>query len=222
MIFKLEIYFENPIIYIYFYEIYIIDPKYIDQIYVSYSMKKTEKWDWSVKMFTTGNTAFSTLSHKLHRQQQLPIASFFSKVAIQHLEPIVQSVVNKLVLRLKALQRSDTFINLVNIFTALIANVIFQYSFDCSANLIEHLDFALNWHKVIKASSINFHVMKHFKWAEYMLRITPVRLIRIINLQVTIFIKIEKMIAPMCHVPFIGANPQSKDLYSQVSRIQQD
>lgn len=173
-------------------------------------------------MFTTGNAALSTLSHELHRQRRSAIAPFFSKAAVQRLEPTVQSVVDKLLLRLKALQRSGTFINLVNVFTALTADVIFQYSFDRSANLMEHPDFAPDWHKVIKGSSINFHVMKHFEWAEYMLRITPVWLIRIINPRVTIFIEMEKVIAPMCHVPFIGANPQSKDLYSQVSRIQQD
>ncbi len=151
-------------------------------------------------MFTTGDAALSTLSHDLHRQRRSAIAPFFSKAAVQRLEPAVQSVVDKLVLRLKGLQGSGTFIDLVNFFTALTADVVFQYSFAHSANLMEQPDFASDWHKVMKQTSINYHTMKHFAWAEYLMRVTPVWLIRIINPRAIIFLEMEKVIAPIRHV----------------------
>lgn len=218
----LETHSEGPIVRINPYEIHINDPEYIDHVYVGSSTRRTDKWYWSVRGFTTGDAALSTLSHELHRQRRSAIAPFFSKAAVQRLEPTVQSVVDKLVLRLKALQGSGTFINLVNVFTALTADVIFQYSFDRSANLMERPDFAPDWHTVMKETSINFNVMKQFGWAEYMLIITPVWLIRILNPRAIVFLEMEKVVAPMYHVPFIGANTRSKALYRQVSRIQQD
>lgn len=151
-------------------------------------------------MFTTGDAALSTLSHDLHRQRRSAIAPFFSKAAVQRLEPTVQSVVDKLVLRLKGLQGSGTFIDLVNFFTALTADVIFQYSFARSANLMEKPEFASDWHKVIKQTSINYFTMKHFPWVEYLMRVAPVWLINIINPRAIFFLEIEKVIAPIRHV----------------------
>lgn len=146
-------------------------------------------------MFTTGDAALSTLSHDLYRQRRSAIAPFFSKAAVQRLEPAVQSVVDKLALRLKGLQGSGTFIDLVNFFTALTADVVFQYSLARSANLMEKPEFASDWHKVIKQTSINYFTMKHFPWLEYLMRVTPEWLIKIINPRATIFLEMEKVIA---------------------------
>lgn len=147
-------------------------------------------------MFTTGDAALSTISHDLHRQRRSAIAPFFSKAAVQRLEPAVQSVVDKLVLRLKGLQGSGTFIDLDNFFTALTADIVFQYCFARSANLMEQPGFASDWHEVIKHTSINYHTMKHFPWVEYLMRVMPVWLIKIINPRSIIFLNMEKVIAP--------------------------
>ena len=195
-------------------------------------MRKTDRWLWATRMFTAGSAALSTISHDLHRQRRSAIAPFFSKAAVQGLEPTVQSVVDKLVLRLKGLQGSGTFINLVDFFTALTADIVFQYCFARSANLMEQPGFASDWHEVIKHTSINFHTMKHFPWVEYLMRVMPVWLIKIINPRAIIFLKLEKVIrAPRLRTNvllyntahFLGANTQDcQDLYSQVSRIQQE
>lgn len=144
-------------------------------------------------MFTTGDAALSTIDHDLHRQRRSAIAPFFSKAAVQRLEPSIKSVVEKLVLRLKGLQGSGTFINLEDFFTALTADVVFQYCFARSANLMEQPGFASDWHQIIKQTSINYHTMKHFPMVEYLMRVMPVWLIKIINPRAITFLKMEKV-----------------------------
>ena len=115
-------------------------------------------------MYQAGSAAVSTVSHELHRQRRAAIAPFFSKALIQQLEPSVQSVVDKLVLRLGALQGSGRVVILINLFSALTADIIFEYSFARSPNLIDSPVFAPEWHNVMKTTSINTHIVKQFGW----------------------------------------------------------
>ncbi len=154
---------KGPIIRINPYEIHINDPEYIDEVYPG-PPRRTMKWDWSAKMVQSGSASFSTLSHELHRQRRAAIAPFFSKASIRRLEPLVQSVVDKLVLRLGALQGSGTLVVLINLFSALTADIIFEYSFARSPLFMDSPDFAPEWHDAIKKMSINTHVIKQFGW----------------------------------------------------------
>ena len=154
---------KGPIVRINPYEIHINDPEYIDEVYPG-SSRRTAKWDWAAKMFVCGSASIATVGHELHRQRRAAVAPFFSKASIQRLEPSVQSVVDKLVLRLGAIQGSGTWVDLYHLFSALTADIVFEYSFARSPKFMDSPDFAPGWHNVMKQTSINSHFNKQFGW----------------------------------------------------------
>ena len=133
------------------FELHIADPDYYDELYVG-SSRRTSKYGWATKAFGESTSVLATESHELHRIRRAAVAPFFSKQAVQRLEPTVQSVVDKLLLRLQALQGTGECVNMVDVFTALTGDIISEYSFDRSYRLIDNPEFAPHWHKVMMDS----------------------------------------------------------------------
>jgi cytochrome P450 len=98
-------------------------PSYYDQLYVGSSVRRTNKYHWAVRGFGPTVASFSTVSHDLHRIRRGALAPFFSKASVAQLEPTVQAVIAKFVLRLKGLQGSGTPINLIDAYSALTNDV---------------------------------------------------------------------------------------------------
>lgn len=113
----------GPIVRINPYELHINDPDYYDEVYVGNS-RRTNKWPWSAKMFGYSTAGFATESHELHRIRRGALSSFFSKGSMLRLEPVVQTVVDKLVARLEKVRGSSTVVNVMDMFTAFTADVI--------------------------------------------------------------------------------------------------
>lgn len=134
----------GPIVRMNSYEIHINDPEYIDEVY-PWGSRRTIKWDWSAKMFASQSASFSTPSHELHRIRLGSLALFFSKGSVQELEPVVQSVVDKMVSRLQALRGSGTNVNVIHLYSRLTGDIILQYAFASSYYFLDDPDFAPHW-----------------------------------------------------------------------------
>ncbi len=98
-------------------------PSYYDQLYVGASVRRTNKYEWSMRGFGPTVASVSTVSHDLHRIRRGTLAPFFSKASVEQLEPTVQAAIAKLVTRLKGLQGSGTPINLIDAYSALTNDV---------------------------------------------------------------------------------------------------
>ena len=123
------------------------------------------KYDWAMRGFgPTNAAAFSTESHEIHRARAATLAPFFSKASVYHLEPLVQSVVDQLVARLRTLQGTGSNVNMVDAFASLTGDVISQYAFARPFGFVQSPDFAPDWHAVMMISSETFHVFKQFGW----------------------------------------------------------
>ncbi|KAF6224986.1 hypothetical protein HO133_010181 [Letharia lupina] len=168
----------GPIIRISPYELHINDPDYYDELYVGTSIRRSMKYQWSMKGFGPTIATFSTESHELHRTRAAALAPFFSKASVYHLEPSVQSIVDQLVARLRTVQGAGSNVNMVDVFTSLTGDVISQYAFARPFGFMRSPDFSPHWHQLMMELSETSHVFKQFGWLEPMMRSIPPSLIK--------------------------------------------
>ena len=126
-----------------------------------------------MKGFGPTVAAFGTESHELHRARAATLAPFFSKASVYQLEPIVQSVVDQLVVRLRALEGTGSNVNMIDAFSCLTTDVISQYAFARPFGFMNDPEFSPHWHRVMMDISESFHVFKQFGWLEPMMRSLP-------------------------------------------------
>ena len=131
------------------------------------------KYEWSMKGFGPTVSAFSSESHELHRARAATLAPFFSKASVLQLEPIVQTVVDQLIARLRALRGTGSNVNMIDAFSCLTADVISQYAFAHPFGFMNDPDFSPHWHQVMMDLSENFHLFKQFGWLEPTMRSLP-------------------------------------------------
>lgn len=136
------------------------------------------KYEWSMKGFGPTTATFSTESHELHRTRAAALAPFFSKASVYQLEPSVQSVVDRLVARLRNVQGTGCNVNMIDVFTSLTGDVISQYAFARPFGFMQSPDFAPHWHQLMMMLSEASHVFKQFEWLEPMMRSMPLSLIK--------------------------------------------
>ena len=128
-----------------------------------------------MRSFGIPTATFGTKSRELHRTRRAAVSPFFSKASMYQVEPVVQSVVDKLTSRLRSLQGTGNVINLVYVFSALTADVTVQYAFAKPYGFVESKDWAKGWHRAVMDASETFHVFKQFGWMEPMMRRVPPR-----------------------------------------------
>ena len=126
-----------------------------------------------MKGFGPTVAAFSTENPELHRIRAASLSPFFSKASVYKLEPVVQSVIDQLVARLRTLQGTDSSVNLIDAFTCLTTDVISQYAFARPFGFMQSPDWAPHWHGLMMELSETFHLFKQFGWLEPMMRSIP-------------------------------------------------
>ena len=124
------------------------------------------KYHWMTKVFGINTPTFGTVGHETHRNRRNSVAPFFSKAAVYQLEPMVQAVIDKLVIRLEGLRDSGNVINLVDVFAALTMDIIVQYTFAKPYGFVDSPDFAHQWHQGMMDICEAFHLFKQFAWLE--------------------------------------------------------
>ena len=138
----------GPIVRINPYELHVADADFIDQLYPNVA-KNVEKWSWSAGMFGSTDMAFGTIGHRLHRQRRSAFSSFFSKASVRRLEPVIQTLVDRLCDRLAAKRDSGQPVNLLYAYSALTQDVITEYCFSDCRNVLEMEDFSPGYYELV-------------------------------------------------------------------------
>lgn len=176
------------------------------------------KWDWNVRMFATTTAAFSTVSHELHRIRRGVLAPFFSKSSVQQLQPVVRSIVDKMISRLQALRGSGTNVNLIDLYACLTGDIISQYAFARSYNLLDSPDFAPHWNALWMGTGRNGHIVKQFGWLVPMMRRMPAWVVKLVAPDT---LRIFNMQTVMNSVSCLSSQANSpKELFNQIIEIQ--
>ncbi|KAF2870695.1 cytochrome P450 [Massariosphaeria phaeospora] len=153
-------------------EIHVNDAAFYDSVYVG-SSRRTEKWNYSARMFGTSLAAVGTTGHDLHRLRRSGLNVFFSKRSISKLEPTVQKVVDEASARLESCGAACHVLNLRDFFAAFSADVIGEVAFGSRYGLLHKEDFEPGWQRLMMDLSRATHLMKQFPWAYGILNSIP-------------------------------------------------
>ena len=143
-------------------------------------------------MFGVRTGLLTTENHELHRIRRAALAHYFSKGALQRLEPGVQSVVDNLVYRFEGVKGSSRPVNLLDVFACMTADVIGQYAFAKPYGLLDDPDFSPHWHELMQDVSQNSHILKQFGFLLPMMQSLPDWLVKIVQPQMLQLIDFQK------------------------------
>ncbi|KUJ13489.1 cytochrome P450 [Mollisia scopiformis] len=167
--------YAGPIIRISPFELHIQDPDYYDVLYSNNLPVNKSKFYTS--QFDMDHTAFSTLDHKHHRLRRSALNPFFSKQMINRLEPLLQTVVNKLSQRLEEFRGTGTPVEMRAAYSALTIDVITYYCFNESWAHLDAPDFRKDWFDGVHTMLLAGNFMKHYPWLYDVIKALPQRLV---------------------------------------------
>lgn len=105
----------------------------------------------------------------------------------------MRSAIVKLGSRLEALRGSGTNVNVVDMYSCLTGDVISQYAFTRSYNLLDTPDFAPHWHALWMDNGRSGHLLKQFGWLVPMLRCLPTWMVDIVAPSALVTIHLQKV-----------------------------
>ncbi|OAG05222.1 putative P450 monooxygenase, partial [Paraphaeosphaeria sporulosa] len=180
-------------------ELHVADPAFYDSVYVGPG-RRTEKWEYSARMFGTTTAAVGTTGHELHRIRRGALNGFFSKRTVADLGHTVQDLVDHGCDLLRRRGVASRVLNLRDFFAAFSADVIGIVAFGSNYGLLDREDFEPAWHKLMMDLSSGTHIMKQFPWTYPLLKFIPPSIVslfhppgtRLFNIRNDIKLKIEK------------------------------
>lgn len=114
-----------------------------------------------------------TASREIHRMRRTPLAPFFSKRAVNDLEPILHEKVERLCSGIRGFMQRREPLNVGVAFTALTLDVITDYCFRKSWNCLSKPDFSPQWKRAMTGLFEPVPVMKQFPWIAKFMNMLP-------------------------------------------------
>ena len=93
-------------------------------------------------MFGSTEMTFDTVGHVLHRRRRGAFSHFFSKASVRRLEPLIQTVIDKLCQKLSRYTDTKEPVNIVHAYSALTQDMITEYRFSECRNVLEMENFS--------------------------------------------------------------------------------
>jgi cytochrome P450 len=143
-------------------QVHIEDSEYYDELY-----NNNYKWDkyWLyINQFNTPGAVISTIEHDVHRARRKPENNFFSKRSVVALEPMIHRNLDKLCARMRQFRDSKTVFSLNTAMLCFTSDVVSEYAFDTSYNLLETDDLSPSMLAANKKTGEYSHAMKQFPW----------------------------------------------------------
>ncbi|PQE11397.1 hypothetical protein CJF31_00001214 [Rutstroemia sp. NJR-2017a BVV2] len=132
-------------------------------------------------MVDTADTAFGTSNHDLHRCRRKAQQVYFSQEHIFDFLPTLSRLSSKLCSRLEATRKTGEITNLTNAFKALTADVVTEFAFHKSFDLLVSPDFAASFHTALRTYPEIGLWHRHFKIVLPLLEAIPKSLVNIMN-----------------------------------------
>lgn len=144
-------------------------------------------------MFGSSTSVLATISHDHHRLRQKALLPFFSKRSVSQLEPLIQSILDRLCANVERHYRAQKPINMLYAFSAVSTDVIRQYSFGESTNDVEKDDFIPDWYKSVMNTSELSLTLKQFAWLLPIMTAMPDWIVKRTNKSVYNLIETQKV-----------------------------
>jgi len=121
---------------------------------------------------------FGTIKHDVHRKRRAAITHFFSKNAINNVEPMIQEMTSRLCQNLSHAAASGTELEMRSHFLAVTTDVVCQHTFQKNLGLLKSTKQAHDWKETIGAIAILTPLAKQFTWIIPMALKVPVALLK--------------------------------------------
>jgi hypothetical protein len=139
----------GPIIRISPYELHVNDPDFYEVLYSQHSPRN--KYYFFTKQFDLPLSGFGTEDHYVHRMRRSVINPFFSRQRMLQLEPVIQTLVQKLCKRILDFKNAGNPVPLSLGFSCLTTDVITEYVITQNYGYLDAPDWLPHWPKTLKS-----------------------------------------------------------------------
>jgi cytochrome P450 len=140
-------------------EIHIRDPYFFNQIY---NTGVQDKDRYMVNISTAPLSTFATVDYHLHRSRRGILNPFFSRQSVFKVEDIVQEKVGKVTTRLETAHQNGSAVFLDDIFAALTADIISDYAYGKSLNVLDDKNFRNSFRDALTSGAPLCHMLRFF------------------------------------------------------------
>jgi hypothetical protein len=147
-------------------ELHIDDPDYYNEVYCnSSSSKPIDKIEKHKYRFNIPDASFSTVTAEHHRVRRAAIAPFFTKSRIRNLNGNLQEITDRVSHRLSTeYAGTGRVINITNMWSGMIADVVTELAFGRSADYSAAPDFNSPFSVAISNLVYGAHYNTHFRF----------------------------------------------------------
>ncbi|TVY15657.1 Cyrochrome P450 monooxygenase [Lachnellula arida] len=187
----------GPIVRINPFELHVDDPDG-DFYHVVFSGTAVRnKNPYEIAQFGTNDTGFGTVDHYLHRKRRHALNPFFSTASIDRLEPIMQTMIEKLCTRIDEAQKSRTPLNMRLVYLCYTTDFITTYALNSSWNHLDSPDFSPLWCRTIKETGAMSKWTKQFPFLYGFLTSMPDWLVGRLNPGMVLVLDMQRKIKSM-------------------------
>lgn len=128
-------------------ELHVNDPDWTEPFKIS---SRVSKWHWYYRAFGSSQASFGTVDHELHRIRRSPQNPYFTVAEVQKFEPEIEHIVGILCSRLEEAKEAGQPINFSNACKSLATDVVTEFAFHKSYNLLSDPEFAASNHSMTR------------------------------------------------------------------------
>ncbi|KAF3768154.1 cytochrome P450 [Cryphonectria parasitica EP155] len=154
-------------------DISISDPDFVDTIYAPGPGHKRDKNVRQIKALGINSSVGGSIAHDLHRKRREALNSFFSHQRIGRLNPELADKISQIETVFSRAKESSEVLNLSDIYYAFCNDIVHEYCFGNSPNLLHDLQLASsrrqNVANVLGRSKFNLH----FGWVRDIMQSLP-------------------------------------------------
>ena len=159
-------------------ELHVDDPDWNEAYKVS---SRLNKYYWYYRFVGSSDAAFGTADHDVHRIRRKAQQTYFTLDSVARFDNELDRIASKLVSRLQEFKGTDQPANLSNAFRCLATDVVTEFAFDKSYNLLDSPDFAAAFQRTLRDFPEIGLWHRHFGLILNILDLMPRWLTKIIN-----------------------------------------
>lgn len=169
----------GPIVRIAPHEVHLSDPENYDKIYhVGSKYTKDARFYGG---FANPNSMFTTPSNEVHRTRRGDLNPFFSRKVVFDHEQMVQEKVKKLMNRIEGALESNTDLDVHHGLRAVSIDVITDYAFGDSYNLLDQPDLGSEFFTLVQRLGPAAWVFRQWPWLKPMVMMMPKQVVYFVN-----------------------------------------
>ncbi|KAI0399779.1 cytochrome P450 [Xylaria palmicola] len=157
-------------------ELFIHDPEFYNEVYVTESTRRTNHYDNFAQGIGFDGCHLLTVDHDLHRARRKPIEPFFSRMGVSRLQDMLAEVALHLETRLRGYAGTGEVVRLDHAFTAYTGDIIGRMCLDTddpSDRFLSKEDFSADWFWVMHMIIRSVPLFSAFPWIIWLLNPIP-------------------------------------------------